>query len=51
MLGWFNVIDARGSLESAQEAKEVHAQGLAKTWVDYKLPDKCDHNSTSSFIT
>ena len=31
MLGWFNVIDARGSLESAQEAKELHAQGLAKT--------------------
>ena len=31
MLGWFNVIDARGSLESTREAKELHAQALAET--------------------
>ena len=31
MLGWFNVINARGSLESTREAKELHAQPLAET--------------------
>ena len=29
MLGWFNIMDARRSLESTQEGKELHPQGLA----------------------
>ena len=31
MLGRFNVINARGSLESTREAKELHGQALAET--------------------
>ena len=31
MLGWFNIMDARRSLESTREGKEMHPQGLAES--------------------